>query len=636
MNHSLSSSGDAGGTGGYGQLLATYLGPQRGRVIGLAALVLLTIALQLINPQIVRYFLDSLAGGGQLRQLLGAAALFTCITIVQQLVRLLATYVGEMVGWTATNWLRVDLARHCLRLDLSFHKAHTPGELIERVDGDVNELADFFSHMMLTLLGNALLLLGVVILLWWESWQMGVGITLVTLLSVVVINWLRKRITPRWEALRAADAELFGFLEERLNGTEDIQTSGAKAYTMQGLYRLLHQRWQAARHALHLDAWIIPTPVWVFALAYAAAHLVSGQLFLDGALTIGSVYLIFNYIGIVEGPLWQTIEVVDQLQRATAALNRIVKLRQIQPTLQEGPGVTLPTGPLAVVFDHVSFQYEDADPLTNKITDLVPPASAENATMDATGARNEPDAEAVQEKEQEKEVVIRDVSFHLQPGKVVGLLGRTGSGKSTLSKLLFRFYDPTIGSIRLGNQQAMVDLRQARYADLHGRIGMVTQDVQLFHASVRDNLTLFEPGIPDERIALVLKEVGLWDWLQSLPDGLNTPLSGDDSNLSAGEAQLLAFTRVFLADPGLVILDEASSRLDPATEQRIEAALNRLLANRTCIIIAHRLATIQRADEIMILDQGSIAEYGARATLAADPNSRFYRLLQTGMEEVFA
>ncbi len=614
--------------GGFGQLLATYLGPQRGRVFLLACLVLLTIALQLINPQIIRYFLDSLEGGGQLRQLLTAAAIFTLITILQQVVRLIATYVGEMVGWTATNWLRVDLARHCLRLDMSFHKAHTPGELIERVDGDVNELANFFSEMMLTLIGNALLLLGVVILLWWESWQIGVGITLVTLLSVVVINWLRKRITPRWEALRAADAELFGFLEERLNGTEDIQTSGAKAYTMQGLYRLLRQRWLAAQHALHLDAWIIPTPVWVFALAYAAAHLVSGQLFFNGTLTIGSVYLIFNYIGIVEGPLWQTIEVVDQLQRASAALNRIVKLRQIQPTLHDGAGVSLPTGPLAVSFDHVSFQYEDADPLSTRLVD-----DRADKILNGTGDIEADEAAAAAK---EKEVVIRDVSFHLQPGKVVGLLGRTGSGKSTLSKLLFRFYDPTVGSIRLGNQQAMFDLRQARQADLHGRIGMVTQDVQLFHASVRNNLTLFDQTITDERIGMVLQEVGLWGWLQSLPDGLDSQLSGDDSNLSAGEAQLLAFTRVFLADPGLVILDEASSRLDPATEQRIEAALNRLLANRTCIIIAHRLATIQRADEIMILDEGSIAEYGERTALAADPNSRFYRLLQTGMEEVFA
>ncbi|MEZ4728819.1 MAG: ABC transporter ATP-binding protein [Caldilineaceae bacterium] len=617
---------------GYGQLLRTYLVPQRGRVFVLAVLVLLTIALQLINPQIIRYFLDSLESGGELQRLLGAAALFMAITIIQQVIRLAATYVGEMVGWTATNWLRVDLARHCLRLDMSFHKAHPPGELIERVDGDVNELANFFSHMLLTLAGNALLLIGVLVLLWWESWQIGAATLLVALISVLVINTLRKRIIPRWEALRAAEAELFGFLEERLNGTEDIQTSGAKAYVMAGLSRLLQQRWRAAQHALHLDAWIMPTPIWVFALAYAAAHLVSGRLFLDGSLTIGSVYLIFNYIGIVEGPLWQTIDVVDQLQRATAALNRIVKLRQVQPTLQEGEGITLPTGPLAVKFDHVSFHYEDAAPLTARVGSAVTgaaPIKPENTTADET----ETGADI-------KEVVISDVSFYLKPGTILGLLGRTGSGKSTLSKLLFRFYDPTDGRICLGRDDAMFDLRQARQADLYGRVGMVTQDVQLFHATVRDNLTLFDPRIADDRIRTVLAEVGLTTWLESLPAGLETALSGDDSNLSAGEAQLLAFARVFLADPGLIILDEASSRLDPATEQRIELALNRLLTgahgNRTCIIIAHRLTTVQRADEILILDKGCIAEYGPRAALAADPNSRFYGLLQTGLEEVFA
>jgi ATP-binding cassette, subfamily B, bacterial len=609
---------------GYGRLLATYLGPQRGRVILLAGLVLLTITLQLANPQIIRYFLDSLQQGSQLRSLLGAAGLFMGVTIVQQIVLLAATYVGEVVGWTATNALRVDLARHCLRLDLSFHKAHTPGELIERVDGDVNELANFFSRMILTLAGNGLLVIGVIVLLWRESWQIGVGITIIALVSLLIVNALRKRIVPRWEALRGADADLFGFLEERLNGTEDIQTSGAKGYMLRGLDQLLARRWKAAQRALHLDAWIIPTPIWVFALAYTVAHLVGGRLFLEGSLTIGAVYVIFHYIGLVEGPLWQTIDMVDQLQRASAALNRIVKLRQVQPTLHDGAGVDLPHGPLAVTFDQVSFQYEDVAPLSTALGEAL-----------QTGANEGVDAE-----DKTQEVVIHDLSFHLQPGTVLGLLGRTGSGKSTLSKLLFRFYDPTAGSIRLGTPGAMVDLRQARRSDLRDHIGMVTQDIQLFHASVRDNLTLFDPQIPDERIRNVLDEVGLSTWLHSLPDGLDTQLSGSDSNLSAGEAQLLAFARVFLADPGLVILDEASSRLDPATEQRIEAALNRLLTGgqgaRTCIIIAHRLATVQRADAILILEDGRILEYGARATLAADPDSHFTRLLQTGMEEVFA
>ncbi|MBX3000521.1 MAG: ABC transporter ATP-binding protein [Caldilineaceae bacterium] len=610
--------------GGYGRLLATYLGPQRGRVILLAGLILLTITLQLANPQIIRYFLDSLQQGSQLGSLLGAAGLFMAVTIVQQMVLLTATYVGEIVGWTATNALRVDLARHCLGLDLSFHKAHTPGELIERVDGDVNELANFFSSMILTLVGNGLLLIGVMMLLWRESWQIGLSITLIALVSVLIVNALRKRIVPRWEALRAADATLFGYLEERLNGTEDIQTSGAGGYMLRGLDRLLGRRWRAAQRALRLDAWIIPTPIWVFALAYAAAHLVGGRLFLEGSLTIGTVYVIFYYIGLVEGPLWQTIEVVDQLQRASAALNRIVALRQVQPTLHDGDGVTLPPGPLAVIFDKVSFQYEDAAPLSAPLAKSPQPEAAED----------------VEDEDKAQEVVIHELSFHLQPGTILGLLGRTGSGKSTVSKLLFRFYDPTAGSIRLGRPEAMIDLRQARRGDLQGHIGMVTQDVQLFHASVRDNLTLFDAEIPDARILAVLEEVGLSIWLHSLPDGLDSQLSGTDSNLSAGEAQLLAFARVFLADPGLVILDEASSRLDPATEQRIEAALNRLLSGgegaRTCIIIAHRLATVQRADTILILEDGRVLEYGNREELAANPDSRFAHLLQTGLEEVFA
>lgn len=631
----------------YFQLLKTYLGPQGKRVTLLALLVFLSIGLQLANPQLIRYYLDTLETGGTFQQLIGAATLFMGVTIITQIIRLAATYFSEIIGWTATNWLRADLARHCLGLDMSFHKVHTPGELIERVDGDVNELAEFFSHMILTIIGNGLLFLGVLIILWLEGWQIGLTVTAVALVTITVVNILRKRITPRWEALRATEADLFGFIEERLSGTDDIQTSGAKAYTMNGLYRLLDKRWLAAKHALQLDAWIIPMPIWTFGIAYAAAHLVTGYLYQSSGLTIGGVYLIFHYISMIEGPMWQTMDMVDKFQRAAAAMNRVNKLFQIQPTLIDGPGVDLPQGPLAVAFAGVSFQYEDmdGDQLAVESSQLAVESSqlaVDGSQLAVNGSSNGRMNRAADETDNEipddvltrADVVIQDVSFRLEPGKILGLLGRTGSGKSTLSKLLFRFYDPTVGAIQLGSNGEMVDLRQAKRADLRGRIGMVTQDVQLFHATVRENLALFDPTIPDEQILDIIEDVGLTDWLNELPNGLDSRLSGDDSNLSAGEAQLLAFTRVFLADPGLVILDEASSRLDPATEERIEAALDRLLADRTGIIIAHRLATVQRADEILILDQGSIAEYGQRETLANDPNSRFYELLQTGLEEV--
>jgi ATP-binding cassette subfamily B protein len=225
--------------------------------------------------------------------------------------------------------------------------------------------------------------------------------------------------------------------------------------------------------------------------------------------------------------------------------------------------------------------------------------------------------------------VIHEVTLGLRPGEVLGLLGRTGSGKTTLARLLLRLYDPQAGAVRLNG----VDLRELPLAELRRRVGVVTQEVQLFRSTLRDNLTLFDPDVADERIWEALEALGLGAWARGLADGLDTPIEGSDG-LSAGEAQLLAFARVFLLDPGLVILDEASSRLDPATERQLEQAVDRLLEGRTAVIIAHRLATVQRADRIAILEGGRVREEGPREALAADPRSRFSELMRVGMEEV--
>jgi len=291
-------------------------------------------------------------------------------------------------------------------------------------------------------------------------------------------------------------------------------------------------------------------------------------------------------------PLQSIREQVEDFQQAAAALQRIDALFTLQPQVADPPGVPhpLPGGALAVAFDGVSFRYEEDDP------------------------------------------VLHEVSFAIQPGRVLGILGRTGSGKSTLTRLLFRLYDPAQGAVRLGD----ADLRQVALADLRRRVGMVTQDVQLFQASVRENLVFFNPEIPQAQLEEVLRALHLWEWVCALPQGLDTPLAGGGQGLSAGEAQLLAFARVFLKDPGLLILDEASSRLDPSTETLMERAVDRLFAGRTGVVIAHRLKTVARADDILILEEGRVVEYGPRAALAADPASRFFQLLQTGLEEVMA
>jgi ATP-binding cassette, subfamily B, bacterial len=251
-------------------------------------------------------------------------------------------------------------------------------------------------------------------------------------------------------------------------------------------------------------------------------------------------------------------------------------------------------------------------------------------------SRSEAERAGSRSEAERTERVLDGISFSLQPGRVLGLLGRTGSGKTTLTRLLFRLYEADEGTVCLGGAGRVVDIRELPIRELRQHVGMVTQNIQLFHATVRENLTLFDETIPDDHILEVLDEVGLGGWLASLPAGLDTELESGGGGLSAGEAQLLAFTRIFLQDPGLVILDEASSRLDPATEQWIERAVDRLLhaSPRTAIIIAHRLATVQRADEILILEAGTIVEHGPRQALLDCPESRFSRLLQAGLEEV--
>jgi ATP-binding cassette subfamily B protein len=228
--------------------------------------------------------------------------------------------------------------------------------------------------------------------------------------------------------------------------------------------------------------------------------------------------------------------------------------------------------------------------------------------------------------------VLDDVSLHLEPGEVLGLLGRTGSGKTTISRLLFRLHDVRSGAVRLGG----IDIRDPRLDELRSRVGLVTQDVQLFAGTLRDNVSLFDPDVSDAELIGVFESLDLAEWLEELSDGLDTVLGHTGRGLSAGEAQLVALARVFLKDPGLVVLDEASSRLDPHTEELLEHAMMRLLQGRTGIVIAHRLTTVRRADSVLLLDGGKVAEAGRRDELAADPHSRFSQLVRAGLGEVLA
>jgi len=574
----------------YWDLLAKHIHAQKGRFILLSVLLLSRIGLQVVNPQIMRYFIDAAMSGETIEKLADAALIFIVVALIQQVVGVGAAYVGENVAWTATNALRAELAQHCLRLDMSFHNDISPGELIERVDGDVSELSNFFSQLVIRVVGNLILIAGILFALYLEDWRLGIGFTVFVAITLSVLNRVRAIAIPHQKAVREASADLFGYLEERLAGTEDIRSSGAVDYVLLGLYKLMHNMMGHWRKAMMMILVVISSTVGLYAIGSGGAFLSSFYLYNGELITIGTAYLIVHYISFLRRPIRELTQQVENMQNIGAATERLIELGEIKSKLVDGPGAYIPTGALSLSFNEVSFGYV------------------------------------------EEERVLNQLSFQLTPGSVLGLLGRTGSGKTTLARLVFRLYDLTAGEISLGD----VNIRETKLRELRERVAIVTQDVQLFQATVRDNLTFFDRSIPDEDILRVIDQLELSEWFNELQYGLDTKLETSGRGLSAGEGQLLAFTRVFLRNPGLVILDEASSRLDPATEQLIERAVDKLLKDRTAIIIAHRLSTVERADDILILESGSLLEHGKRLELVGDPSSRFYNLLQAGLEEVLA
>ncbi|HEX7040147.1 MAG TPA: ABC transporter ATP-binding protein [Trueperaceae bacterium] len=569
-------------------LLRRYLAPQRGMAALMALLLLAATGLQLLVPQILRRFIDGALTAAPGARLTSLALSFLAVAVVTQLLNAFATYVAASVGWRATNHLREDLTRHTLDLDMGFHNARTAGEMIERIDGDITSLSNFLSQFSVRVFGGLLLLVGILAALWVEEPLMGGALTAFVVLELVALTLTRRVGVPASNLEREANARQFGFIEERLQGLDDLRANGGGEYSL--------HRFRGVMRGVYLDtrrAWMLRSVVWLssyglFVIGLAVTVGSSIYLVRRGDMTVGAAYMVFQYLFMLQNPIEQITQQLQELQKAAAGVQRVGELFRTRSALPPGGDAELPAGPLSVAFEDVDFHYLDA--------------SADQLTL-------------------------RGVTFRLAPGRRLGLLGRTGSGKTTLTRLVFRLYDPSGGRVRVGG----VDTRDVDLQRLRARIGLVTQDVQLFRGTLRDNVTFFDPSVPDEVIVSVLEELGLGAWLRGQEKGLDTELDSGGRNLSAGEAQLIAFARVFLKDPGLVILDEPSSRLDPVTERRLEVALERLLHGRTAIVIAHRLETVERVDEIMVMERGRVVEAGPRVALAADPSSRYSRLRRAAL-----
>ncbi|MBB6024212.1 ATP-binding cassette subfamily B protein [Paenibacillus sp. JGP012] len=570
--------------------LLQYLKPVKGKLAVLLIMLLTSTGLQLLNPQIIQRFIDTAAGGGILGDLIKLAGLFLLIAVTNQLITIAVSYLGNDVAWRATNRMRGDLLKHCLRLDMRFHNVKTPGEMIERVDGDVTSISNFFSMFIVQVIGSFVLLAGILGFMFTINVPIAIVMTVFTLLSILFMVIIRNLGVESSKNERAASASLFSLIEERIAGIEDVQANGHVPYVMNRFYRTMRTVFLKGRKAWMLRVVPWNTTVIMFIISVTVVLLLGVHYYMQGMISLGTLFLIYQYSQMLNDPIELLGDQVQEFQKAKSGMLRSRELLSMRSEIQEGTEEQLPEGPLGLEFNQVHFNYNAEKP------------------------------------------VLQNITFEVKPGERLGIIGRTGSGKSSLSRVLLRLYNLDQGTIRIGG----TDITKLSMQALYRRVGMVTQDVQLFDGTLRDNLTLFNSDVSDAMIQQTTERLGLHHWIDAQPDGLDTHLNAGGASLSAGEAQLFALTRVFLTEPSLVILDEPSSRLDAATESMLQSAIDELMKRSTGIIIAHRLATLEKVDKIMVLGEGKLLEFGARQELANDPASHYARLLVTGREEELA
>lgn len=564
--------------------LVRLLRPHAGRWFALALLVGASSSLQIAGPLVIRRIVDRATEGAGVSELRSLALLFLAVVVAVQVLEIVVVRAATASAWRTTNELRLDMASHVLELDHEFHRRHTPGELIQRVDGDVTSVSDLLGRVVPKALGMVVLVAGMIVVVGVIDWRVGIGMAVYVGAAFALVVYLRERAVAESSEELSAFARLYGGIEERLNASEDLRANGAGGHAM---WRFVEESADSLdtsvrREAAFLGMWWLVRGIVVggTVVSLVASALLVGR----GAMSIGTAFLLFQYVLLIERPLDEVVHELETVQKATGAMRRVANLLDVRATIVDRGTTSPPAGPLTIDFDHVEFDYGDDQP------------------------------------------VLTDVTLTVGAGRSVGIVGRTGSGKTTFSRLVLRLVEASDGVVLLGG----VPIRDIPMAELRHRVALVPQEVELLGGTIRDNVTLFDPRPSDDEVESALRAVGL----DALADGgVGRSLGAGGAGLSAGEAQLLAMARVWLRNPDVVVLDEATARVDPVTEARLEAAVQRLMRGRTTLIIAHRLSTLREVDEIVVFDSGRIAEHGGRDELAADEGSRFRRLLDLALED---
>ncbi len=498
------------------------------------------------------------------------------------------------VSETALTGVRVRAFRHIHDLSMLHQQAERRGALVSRVTTDVDSITQFmqFGGVMLLISFGQLSVAAVVMTIY--SWQLTLVVFAAFIPAAFLIRILQQRLADAYGVVRRRVGEMLAAIGESVVGAQVIRAYGVAGRTARRLDHALSGYQQAQQRAQRMSVASFSVGELAAGLALSGVVLVGVMLGVDGSLTVGQLTAFLFLVNLFIQPVQMFTELLNEGQNVVAGWRRVLSILDVKPDVAD-PAVTdpdggqrLPSGPLSVRFVDVGFAY---------------PGSATEA--------------------------LGDVNLTIEPGQRVAVVGETGRGKTTFAKLLTRLMDPTRGRIELGG----VPLTRVRFDALRSRVVMVPQDGFLFHASVADNVRFGRPTATDAELELAFTELGLSDWVASLPEGMHTQVGERGEALSVGERQLVALARAYLADPDLLVLDEATSAVDPATEVRLQRALDAVTRGRTTVTIAHRLSTAQAADEVIVVDKGRVVQRGPHAELVRDPDSVYARLYASWLEQ---
>jgi ATP-binding cassette subfamily B protein len=562
----------------FGQMvrrLLPLLRPHRRRLAAGIGLLLLSVGAQLAGPVVLWRLIDVHVAAADRAGIVRSALLYALLFLASASATYVQVVVLTRMGLAIVAELKQRVFAHVLRLSLAFFDEHSPGTLLARTESDTERLQALFSEVAVAILRTLLFVGGMLAVMFAVNWRAALAIVVVALPLVVATMLFFRRMRRMYRAVRQAIARILGFVTEYVQGVPILQVFGYERRAQERLAAYNQSKLLADRRASMYEYgfWGFLNAMEVAAVM-AILYIGSGRAF-DAAMTGGTFVLFLEYARQAFWPLAIFAEQLGFIQRAFASADRVFGVLDTPSRTPDRPDArdAVPSDWREIAFDHVTFQYDG-------------------------GSR-----------------ALHDVSFTVRRGERVALVGLSGGGKTTLTNLLLRYYEPTAGSITVDG----TDVRTFTLRAWRSRIGLVLQDIHLFPGTVAENLRALGDDLPQADLERAIDTVGAHALLSSLPQGYEEPLAEGGANLSMGERQLLSFARAVVRDPDVLVLDEATSSVDPGTERRLQASVERLLAGRTSLIVAHRLATVVNADRILVVHQGRIAQEGRHEDLYAQP-----------------